>query len=114
MVRKGIFVASFVVFLLGGCFAQKKLPPPPTLYGVKGKVLLNNQPVPVGTVVFTPEKAGHGVRAEGLLKQDGTFAVAAYGGYDGTTPGAYIVSVEAYEPIKHGNFKGKAPSIPKK
>src|SRR5262245_55992067 len=85
-----VILACVGMSLIGGCAGEKKLPAPPKLYVAKGKVLLNSQPVPVGTVVFTPEKAGHGVRAEGLLKQDGTFAVAAYGGYEGTTPGAYI------------------------
>jgi hypothetical protein len=61
---------------------------------VKGKVLLDNQPLTKGGVVTLP-LAGRG--AHGVIQPDGTFELSTYGKGDGASLGPHKVAVAAYE-----------------
>ena len=72
---------------------------------VSGIALLNNSPLPRGTVKFTPEQAGPS--GYGLINEDGTYSIMT-GREEGLPSGPYVVTVVANEP----SVANKNPSLP--
>lgn len=70
-----------------------------SLAPVSGVVLLDGEPLPRGTVRFTPS-SGRG--ASGEIRSDGTFTLGTYGESDGALIGWHKVAVIAYEPAQGG------------
>lgn len=64
--------------------------PNPARFGVTGRVTLDDAPAPAGTIVFVPVAAGQ-MQAQGIISDDGTFAIAAA---DGPSPGEYKVEIQ--------------------
>lgn len=61
---------------------------------VKGKVLLNGQPLTLGSVGTVPA-AGRG--AHGVIQPDGSFELQTYAARDGALIGTHKVAVVAYD-----------------
>src|SRR5262245_39277093 len=81
---------AFLV-LLAGCGKSEKL------HDVSGKVLLDDQPLPMGTVTFVPDKSkGNNAKAScvGAVQADGTYSLG-YEGKSGVPAGWYKVGVSA-------------------
>lgn len=98
----------FALVLVVGC--SQKLPSNPTTYPVKGKVLLNGQPLATGTVVMHLLSEGLAVEARGALGKDGTFSVQAFGDREGTVPGKYIVTILPVGGAPPADSKAKVPA----
>ena len=82
----GLLLAAIIVAI--GCGGSG-----PTLAPVKGKVLLDGQPLTTGTVSTQPV-AGRG--ANGVIQSDGTFTLSS-GREPGALVGTHQVAVVAYE-----------------
>lgn len=82
----GILLAAFIATI--GCGGAA-----PELAPVKGKVLLDGQPLTTGTVSTQPA-AGRG--ANGVIQSDGTFTLSS-GREPGALVGLHQVAVVAYE-----------------
>ena len=93
------------LFLLGlaGCGGQ------PTLYPVKGQVLLaDGKPLTGGSVQFIPKQGG--LPAVGIIGEDGTFSLNSKT-RDGAAPGEYKVRIEPSSELlrKKGRVAQKLP-----
>jgi hypothetical protein len=75
----------------------------PSIVPVRGKVLLNGQPLTTGRVLTQPS-AGRG--ANGIIKSDGTFELSTLGDRDGASPGTHKVAVVAYQSVGAGPEAG--------
>lgn len=64
--------------------------PNPDRVAVTGRVTLDDAPAPAGTIVFVPVAVGQ-MQAQGIISDDGTFAIAAA---DGPSPGEYKVEIQ--------------------
>jgi hypothetical protein len=64
---------------------------------VKGRVLLDGQPVAGATVTFVPDADGQGRPAFGTTDSDGYFQLMTYRPGDGALPGAYRIVVSKTE-----------------
>jgi hypothetical protein len=64
---------------------------------VKGRVLLDGQPVAGATVLFMPDPDGQGRPASGMTDSDGYFVLMTYRQGDGALPGAYRIVVSKTE-----------------
>jgi hypothetical protein len=82
-------VVGIVVIVVVGCGPKR-----PSMASVKGKVLLNGQPMTMGSVGTVPA-AGRG--AHGDIQADGTFELHTYGAHDGALIGTHKVGVVAYD-----------------
>lgn len=84
---------SVVLALMIGCSKQ------PTRYPVAGKVLIDGQPVPKGSIQFVPEK---GRPFAGKINENGTFRLAELsvekdGRRSGVAPGKYQIGISSAE-----------------
>src|SRR5947207_1522504 len=79
-----VFSTSFV-----GCSRKG-----PVIAPVKGRVLLDGQPMTTGSVITLPT-AGRG--AKSFIQRDGTFQLGTFGATDGAIVGAHKVAVVAYD-----------------
>jgi hypothetical protein len=97
---------------LAGCGSQS-LPPNPTVYPVKGKVVLSDgQPLSYGRVYLSPRDP-KGTACNGFLNADGTFdKLMAYPGGFGAAPGKYLLSIEPTNKNDKGFYAGKAKDMP--
>lgn len=79
---------------------------------ISGKVLIDGEPVPYGTIMFVPE----GFRpAAGELGEDGSFKLTCFDGGDGVVLGTHKIQVSASDltsgkavwlaPQKYSNFR---------
>lgn len=64
---------------------------------VKGRVLLDGQPVAGATVLFMPDPDGQGRPATGTTDSDGYFYLTTYRRDDGALPGTYRIVVSKTE-----------------
>jgi hypothetical protein len=98
--RAGILVALAVL----GCGHDEKLTP------VCGRVLWQGQPLPGGTIVFTPdvERGGHGTVACGEIGADGRYSLRTEDQF-GVAPGWYRVTIAAAIPIPAPNQSAGLP-----
>lgn len=64
----------------------------PEVAPVSGKVTMNGQPVPMGTIQFWPEK---GRPARGTINKDGTYTLTTFEQGDGAVLGKHTVTIEA-------------------
>jgi hypothetical protein len=64
---------------------------------VKGRVLLDGQPVAGATVTFLPDADGQGRPASGTTDSDGYFQLMTYRSGDGAPPGTYRIVVSKTE-----------------
>jgi hypothetical protein len=92
-VNRVIFSARLPLLLLSLLFAGCG-PKHPQMAPVKGKVLIDGQPLTFGSVGTLPP-SGRG--AHGEIQPDGTFELFTYGKHDGALVGLHKVSVAAYE-----------------
>ena len=81
--------APLLLLLLAGCFGT-----PPALSPAKGQVKWRGQPLPGGTIVFTPnpERGNRGPMAVASVASDGTFTLET-DGQAGCAPGWHRVTV---------------------
>lgn len=98
---------AFCALICGGCGHKG-----PTVAPVKGKVLLNGQPLSTGRVITLPS-GGRG--ATGNIRSDGTFELWTFGENDGATIGTHKVGVSAFAPksgggAESGNGKSLVPA----
>lgn len=77
-----------IVLAIAGCDSGRSLAP------VKGKVLLDGQPLTTGLLVAIPP-AGRG--ANGQIQSDGTFELSTNGDGDGAAIGTHKIAVIAYD-----------------
>ncbi|HEY1189863.1 MAG TPA: hypothetical protein VGE74_19595 [Gemmata sp.] len=64
--------------------------PNPARVRVSGRITLDDQPAPAGTIVFIPVTKGQ-LQAQGLVQDDGTFVIEED---DGPSPGEYKVEIQ--------------------
>lgn len=64
---------------------------------VKGRVLLDGQPVAGATVLFMPDAEGQGRPASGTTDSDGYFHLTTFRRGDGALPGTYRIVVSKTE-----------------
>lgn len=102
-------LASLVVlaltFGLAGCGGE------PGVVKAGGKVTYKGQPVPSGTVYFTPETPGKR-GAQGTIDSGGTFTLGTYSTSDGAYTGKHKVTVVAQGPDKPIPPKMKGKMMP--
>ena len=87
-------LCSLALVPLAGCGGESL-----TLVSVKGKVLVDGQPLTKGSVRFVPDKAkGNttGVEPVGTIGADGGYELTT-NGKPGAPPGGYLVSVSSGE-----------------
>lgn len=78
----------------------------PALVPVSGKVLIDGQPLPHGTVMVMPDNA----RASfGKIAPDGTFSLTCYEENDGCVTGTHQVTVSSVETVSSSRQKWHAP-----
>ncbi|WP_437203770.1 hypothetical protein [Planctomicrobium sp. SH664] len=82
----GLLLAGGLV----GCAEQG-----PNLAPVKGKVTFNGKPLPMGTVIFTPNQDGP--YATGEIAEDGTFVMTTFKPGDGALVGSHSVMINAVD-----------------
>ena len=81
---------------VAGCGSKFNSTPPPTVYPVKGKVVLaSGEPVTGGFITFHP-KTTLGAEASGEIGKDGSFQLTTIVKNDGALPGSYTVSVDPF------------------
>jgi hypothetical protein len=89
--RVPVLAALFGLALsLAGCGPSPSPNPNPERVAVTGRVTLDDAPAPAGTIVFVPVAVGQ-MQAQGIISDDGTFAIAAA---DGPSPGEYKVEIQ--------------------
>jgi hypothetical protein len=99
-----------VVFALAGCGRGE------TAIPVKGKVLLDGQPLTVGTVIFTPDAARGNTslhEPRGKLDANGNYQAFQTKDRAGMTPGWYKISVTAQrlkDPNDRYSFESVIPT----
>jgi hypothetical protein len=76
---------------------------------VRGKVTLDDTPVPRGTVSFSP--VGAGPAAYGQIQNDGSYTLRT-GREEGIPPGLYQVTVVANEPASQERTESGGPPPP--
>ena len=88
-------VATFSLFLI--CFFTGCGESPYVVAPVRGKVLLNNQPLPNGGIMFAPiaqgESANAGRIAVGRFQEDGSYILTTYDDGDGAVVGEHWVTI---------------------
>jgi hypothetical protein len=86
---RGRSILLWAVVLLAGCGRSE-----PELAPVQGQVFYHGQPLPGGTIVFTPDPArgGRGPLACAEIGADGRYALCT-GGKKGAVPGWHQVSI---------------------
>lgn len=99
--RCGVFFAALAVF---GCGHDDELTP------VRGRVFYHDQPMPGGTIVFTPdvERGGRGPLAIGEIGADGRYSLRS-GDKLGAVAGWYRVTIA---PPAHAGAPGQTVSPP--
>jgi hypothetical protein len=98
---------------LVGCGVQG-MSAPPTVYPVKGRVVLaDGQPLQYGKVTLTPRERGKGQPCAGYLNADGTFdKLLTHAGAFGAAPGKYLMHIEPTNKNDKGFFNGKPKDMP--
>lgn len=85
---RAAFMLSLIFEALG-C-GQTATGPNPPRANVSGRVTLDDQPAPAGTIVFVPVAVGQ-LQSQGLIREDGTFEIAEA---NGPSPGEYKVEIQ--------------------
>jgi hypothetical protein len=86
-------------------------PQAPSLLPVKGKVLLDNEPINGGMVFFHPEESREGERvvvATGMIQSNGSYELTT-GPQPGAAAGSYKVVIVAMGPPGGGGAKARVP-----
>ena len=86
-----IGMALAITLSAGGCGGSGPRP-----VQVKGRVTLDGQPLPGGTVTFFPEDVG-GHQATAVTDSDGSFSLTTFSTGDGAIPGQYKILVKYQE-----------------
>lgn len=86
--------AILAVAVLSGCGGGPAAPP---MVSVKGKVLLDSQPVTAGAIYFHPDRANsfQQDKPSSLLELDGSFTIKTYPFGEGVPPGKYRVTLSS-------------------
>ena len=99
--RSTILFATLV--LLAGCSDGK-----PTRVPVSGKVLIDGQPLTLGSIAFVPQ----GARPSGsAIDKNGHFELSCYGHGDGAVLGAHRVMVTGAQHISETAIRWEAPKM---
>ena len=89
-----------VLFFAAGCDSR------PTRVQVSGKVLIDGEPLKVGSVDFVPEK---GRKASGIIDTNGNFTLTCYEPGDGALIGTHRIEILASEAINDTTTRWHAP-----
>ena len=100
-----------IVTSLGCCaLAGCSQPAGPSLYPVRGQVLVNGRPAVNAFVVFRPlgSTDPHRLRPRGRVDGNGTFVIGTRGADDGAPPGDYAVTIQWFDNsrAKEGDARG--------
>jgi hypothetical protein len=110
-IPRTIYVATFLLWLAAsvGCGGNAA-----GLRQIKGKLLLDGEPVENAIVTFLP--SGGGQSASGVTRRDGTFALSTYTPNDGVKPGEYRVSIMPKDPpaMPGGDYDPSMTGRPKR
>jgi hypothetical protein len=81
-------------------------------FPVEGIVLFKGQPIPGAFVVLHPRSALPNVPTpRASVSSDGALKVSTYYGGDGAPVGEYVLTVEWYRPVKHGQEQIAGPNV---
>lgn len=107
MKKDGPMLANFAIDAIVADDLKKPLTNEPGLevdrkpvHEVRGLAFLDGTPIPGALVVFNPGKTG--VRAEGKVAADSSFALTTYKSGDGAVAGDYVVTVQWRLEDRHG------------
>jgi hypothetical protein len=84
-----MFVLCGCVLILSGCGRSDRLP----TAKVTGKVTLNGDPLPIGSLLFVPDKGGP--TSQGRIAADGRYSMGTYTETDGAILGTHKVMITA-------------------
>lgn len=99
-VRSNLCALMLLLVFIAGCSESVERVP------VKGKVLIDGQPLAHGTIQVAPEGARP---AYGELNSDGEYSLMTYKENDGTVPGNHTATVTAIEIVDEWHNKWHAP-----
>jgi len=102
MTRLSLLAACWLgVFLIAGCGDGR-----PSRAPVSGQVLIDGEPLTLGTITLNPQGARS---SRGKIGEDGRFSLSCYESDDGVVLGTHRVAVMANEPIGDSGMKWFAP-----
>jgi hypothetical protein len=106
-VRIGIATLAGAVLLVAMSFP----PAGPETHPVRGRILLDGQPLPQASVVFHPlsEELSAVVRPSGQAGGDGFYTLSTYRSGDGAPAGEYAVTIEWRPLIDTCDLPGSVP-----
>jgi hypothetical protein len=90
---RAALAAGVVAALLGTACG----PGHPTVYPVKGQVLLDGKPAPQATVTFHPLSGDRERTASGQTDEQGNFSLTSFASGDGAPEGQYAVTVTCFQ-----------------
>lgn len=99
--RTGKLLAALIACIAMGCGDGR-----PDRVEVSGKVLIDGQPVPLGSIKFVPKGARP---SAGQIDENGNFVLTCYDGNDGVVPGEHRVQVAAIKIISDSKIHWYAP-----
>lgn len=78
----------------------------PECFPFKGKVLIDDKPLPCGTIRVIPQNARPAI---GIIQPDGSFTLKTFEGGDGVVAGTHPVAILAVEQLGSNKQKWHAP-----
>ncbi|HEX3601939.1 MAG TPA: hypothetical protein VHU84_17430 [Lacipirellulaceae bacterium] len=103
-----VLVAFATVSCIGCSKSDSHVPVNP----VAGAIQFRGQPVEGAFVSLHPKNAIEGIpQPRASVAKDGTFTVSTFNGNDGAPEGDYIVTVQWYKPVRHGDDLVGGPNV---
>lgn len=108
-----VLVSAGIVAGTLGC-GKSNLPDRKPVVSVRGTILFRGQPAAGAVVCLHPlgDSNPRALRSNGLVREDGTFALTTYVTADGTPQGDYVVTVYWADPAKRPHNEDEETDLP--
>ena len=117
-IQPGVVAAAAIVFAFALFFIWPKGPARPfAVYPVKGRVVLEGQPISKATVVLHPRdqrfksKFPSGLLPRATAQDDGGFTFGTFATADGAPEGEFVATVHLIESVRDGNEWVHGPNL---